>query len=336
MENFEPRGRLERRACFGTWYRSAEIWLSTMIIVAAAVGCRRGALSLDAGSAGSAGAAATATGGVGGNRGIGTGGIGTTGTGGTVGTAGTGGGSGAGDGGGGGGGSGIGGSAGLGGGGSGTSGIGGASVQGGSARTNAGGNAGSAGSAVGGRGGSGTAGGPAGGREGSGGALATGGGAGPLDAGNGDSAATNVDAGALPPIRDARDTDAAICIELAQLKLGTPIWTVNENGTFVERAPVAGGQSRLVIPLSNPTPSMTSTSPGVELTSTTPGVSGTGRFELFGIWANRTESLIWLIKFDNPLVPGSVVHFQGDLFGQDMGRVRCEDSPSLSFDVTLN
>ena len=139
-----------------------------------------------------------------------------------------------------------------------------------------------------------------------------------------------------PPISDARATDAAVCIELTQLKLGNPVWTVNENLSFVERAPVAGGQSRLVIPLTNPNPAITSTSPGVELTSTTPGVSGTGRYELFGIAANQTASLIWLVKFGNPLVPGSVVHFQADLFGEDTGRVRCEDSPSLSFDVTLN
>jgi hypothetical protein len=57
---------------------------------------------------------------------------------------------------------------------------------------------------------------------------------------------------------------------------------------------------------------------------------------LFGIAANRTASLVWLVKFDSPLVPGSVVHFQADLYGEDTGRVRCEDSPSLSFDVTLN
>ena len=99
---------------------------------------------------------------------------------------------------------------------------------------------------------------------------------------------------------------------------------------------MAGGQSRLVIPLSNPTPSVTTTSPAVELTSTTPGVSGTGRVELFGISANQTASLVWLVKFDSPLVPGAVVHFQADVFSWDMGRVRCEDSPSLSFDVTLN
>ena len=249
----------------------------------------------------------------------------TTGTGGTAGIVGTGLG--------GGGGSGLGGNSGLGGGGSGTSGIGGASAQGGSAGTNTGGSAGTntggsagaAGKGVGGLGGAGTAGGPAGGTTGSGGA-------GPVDAGSGDSA----DARALPPISDARATDAAVCVELAQLKLGTPVWTVHEGGTFVERAPVAGGQSRLVIPLSNPTPATTTTSPGVELTSTTPGVSGTGRVELFGIAANRTESLVWLVKFDSPLVPGSVVHFQADLFGEDTGRVRCEDSPSLTFDVTLN
>jgi hypothetical protein len=114
------------------------------------------------------------------------------------------------------------------------------------------------------------------------------------------------------------------------------VWTVSEGGTFVERAPVAGGQSRLVISLTNPTPATTTTSPAIELTSTTPGVSGTGRVELFGIAANRTASLVWLVKFDSPLVPGSVVHFQADLYGEDTGRVRCEDSPSLSFDVTLN
>jgi len=323
VENFEPGGRrLEHQASSsGTWSRSTTFWLSTMLIAATVVGCRGGSSSSGAaGSPGSGGATATATGGGGGNRGIGTGGISTTGAGGTAGTVGTG------PGGGGGTGAGTGGNAGPGGGGAGTSSIGGASAQGGSAGTNAGGSPGSAGKGVGGRGGAGTAGGgPAGGTTGSGGA-------GPIDAGSGDTG----DARALPPITDARAADAAVCVELAQLQLGTPVWTVDENLTFVERAPVAGVQSRLVIPLSNPTPSITTSSPAILLTSTTPGVSGTGRYELFGIAANKTASLIWLINFDSPLAPGSVAHFQADVYGQDLGRVRCEDSPSLSFDVTLN
>jgi hypothetical protein len=123
---------------------------------------------------------------------------------------------------------------------------------------------------------------------------------------------------------------------LAQLKLGTPMWTINENNVFVERAPKVGVRSRLVIPLSNPTSSITTTAPAILLTSTTPGVSGTGRYELFGIGANQTASLIWLVNFDAPLVSGSTVHFQADVYGWDMGRFLCADSPTMTFDVTLN
>ena len=57
VENFEPRGRFERPACSDTWYRSSEIWLSTMLMVAAVVGCRGGSSSSDAGSAGAPGSA---------------------------------------------------------------------------------------------------------------------------------------------------------------------------------------------------------------------------------------------------------------------------------------
>lgn len=305
----QSRSELERGpSARGVRYQATPPWLSAAVIVAALAGCRGGSASPDAGAGGSAGAAVTATGGVGGKHGIGTGGIGAAGAGGAaaVGAGGAAGGNK--------GSAGIGG--GAGGGGVGGPGIGGASPHEGSSGTGAGGSAGVAGNG---------GGGAAGGTTAAGGAT-------PVDAGAGDSG----DAKVLPPITDGRAPDAAICVGLAQLKLGAPMWTVNENNTFVERAPAAGVRSRLVIPLSNPTSSTTTTSPAILLTSTTPGVSGTGRYELFGIAANQTASLIWLIDFAPPLAAGSTVHFQADVYGQDMGRFHCEDSPTITFDVTLN
>jgi hypothetical protein len=98
---------------------------------------------------------------------------------------------------------------------------------------------------------------------------------------------------------------------------------------------VAGGLSRLVIPLVNLASTNGPDYPGIALTSTTPGVSGTGVNELFGIGPNRTMPMSWNIRFGGPLASGSVVHFRAEVFAEDLRRTRCDDSPALELDVVL-
>jgi len=56
---------------------------------------------------------------------------------------------------------------------------------------------------------------------------------------------------------------------------------------------------------------------------------------LFGIAGNRTESLVWLVRFDSPLVAGSVVHFQADESIRNLPQVKKGDQVTATYYESL-
>jgi hypothetical protein len=135
---------------------------------------------------------------------------------------------------------------------------------------------------------------------------------------------------------DGPAADSAVCIGLADLTLGSVAWSQQLEGStaWIERPPVAGGWSRLTMTLTN-TGADNLSYPGVSLTTTTPGVTGLGVFQLFGIASGMSWTLDWNLRFGGSLAPGAQVHFRAEVYGEDVKRTRCADSPAIEFDVVL-
>ena len=135
---------------------------------------------------------------------------------------------------------------------------------------------------------------------------------------------------------DGPAADSAVCVSLANLTLGAVAWSQQLEGStaWIERPPVAGGSSRLTMTLTNPGPAY-SNYPGVSLTTTTAGVTGLGVFQLFAISSGMSWTLDWNLRFGGSLAPGAQVHFRAEVYGEDVKRTRCSDSPAIEFDVVL-
>jgi hypothetical protein len=135
---------------------------------------------------------------------------------------------------------------------------------------------------------------------------------------------------------DGPAADSAVCVGLANMTLGSVAWSQQLEGStaWIERPPVAGGRSRLTMRLTNTGPDNVAY-PGVSLTTTSTGVGGVGVFQLFGITAGMSTPLDWNLTFGGSLAPGAQVHFRAEVYGEDVKRTRCADSPAIEFDVVL-
>lgn len=135
---------------------------------------------------------------------------------------------------------------------------------------------------------------------------------------------------------DGPAADAAICVGLSQMTLGGIIWRDQVDGTttWIERPPVAGRTSQLLITLTN----LASTSfqyPGVDLKTLSAGVGGAFAYRLFSIAPGQSLSIDFNVTFSSTLASGARVQFRAEVFGDDVRRTRCSDSPALDFDVVL-
>jgi hypothetical protein len=230
-------------------------------------------------------------------------------------------------------------------------GAGGANGGAGGAAGSSGGSGGTAGASgiagAGGAGGNGAAGaagtGGRGGTGGMAGAAATGGAGGATGGAGGVSGTGGVgrDAGMdsaqdRVTVLDGPAADSRVCVGLAKMTLGSVTWSrqLEGNTTWMESPPVAGGTARLTITLANTGPEEFAY-PGVSLTTTADGVSGLHVFQLFGLSAGMSWPLAWTLTFGSPLTSGAQVHFRAEVYGEDVKRTRCSDSPAIEFDVVL-
>jgi hypothetical protein len=137
-------------------------------------------------------------------------------------------------------------------------------------------------------------------------------------------------------VLDGPAADSAVCVGLTHMTLSSVTWTQQLEGStaWIERPPVAGGVARLNITLANTGPEDFAY-PGVSLTTTSEGVVGLHVFQLFGLSAGMSWPLEWTMKFGSPLTSGAQVHFRAEVYGEDVKRTRCSDSPAIEFDVVL-
>jgi hypothetical protein len=127
-----------------------------------------------------------------------------------------------------------------------------------------------------------------------------------------------------------------VCIGLAQMSLGGVTWREQREGTttWVEAAPVAGRTSRLTITLTN-SAATSFPYPGMWLTTNNAAATFGTDNRLFTIGPGMSVPLDWYVSFGASLASGTRVQFRAEVFGEDVRRTRCSDSPALDFEVVL-
>ena len=131
-------------------------------------------------------------------------------------------------------------------------------------------------------------------------------------------------------------TDAAVCMSLAQMSLGGVIWSEQREGTttWVQAPPVAGRTSRLTVTLTN-SAATSFPYPGIWLTTNNADATFGTDNRLFTIGPGMSQPFQWYVSFGASLASGTRVQFRAEVFGEDVRRTRCADSPALDFDVVL-